>query len=218
MKSSTTIIWEGRLARLSVILLALAVIYGIIAGAVVTMYYDLTPDMSTIEDSLAFPQFVMFLIAIVLGLMHLPLAVIDITRQRWMQAAIRAALVIGPILVFLGTDGLLAHLLWWEPISDTDRFHILHHSTFAGIPLALGFGMLARAVWRPSLLGETPALSWGLLLAGGIVLVMLFAPVGIVAGVVDPILVGVIEVLGLLTLLVALVAQVTKGMRHRPVS
>ena len=218
MKSSTTIIWEGRLTRLSVILLTLAVIYGIVAGAVVTMYYDLTPDMSTIEDSLAFPQFVMFLVAIALGLMHLPLAVVDITRQRWTQAAIRAALVIGPVLVYLGTDGLLAHLLWWEPISETDRFHILHHSAFAGIPLALGFGLLARAVWRPSRLGETPALSWGVLLASGIALVMLIAPVGIVAGVADPILVGMIEVLGLLALLVALVSQVTKRLRRRPVS
>jgi len=205
MNPATIVTWEARLTRLSSLFLALAVLYGVIAGAVVTMYYDLTPDMSAIEDSLASPQFALFLLAIILGLTHLPLAIIDLARRRWGQAAIRIALVLGPILVFLGTDGLLAHLLWWGPISDTDRFHILHHSVFAGIPLALGFWLLARVVWRPALLDATPALSWGFLLASGIALLMTAAPIGIVTGVADPFVVAGIEILGLLGLVALLV-------------
>jgi hypothetical protein len=205
MNPATVLTWEGRLTRLSALLLALAALYGVIVGAVVTMYYDLTPDMGTVEDSLASSQFVLFLLAIILGLTHLPLALADLARRRWAPAAIRTALVLGPILVFLGTDGLLAHLLWWEPISDTDRFHILHHSAFAGIPLAIGFWLLARAVWRPALLGATPTLSWGFLLTNGIALLMIAAPMGILFGFADPILVAGIEILGLLALLALLV-------------
>ena len=205
MNPATVVTWEDRFTRLSSLLLASAVLYGVIAGAVVTMYYDLTPDMGAIEDSLGSPQFLLFLFAIILGLTHLPLAIADLARGRWAQAAIRTALVIGPILVFLGTDGLLAHQLWWGPISDTDRFHILHHSVFAGIPLALGFWLLTRAVWRPTLLGETPTLSWGFLLASGIALLMIVAPMGILFGVVDPLLIAGIEVLGLLGLVALLV-------------
>src|SRR5512135_2629028 len=103
MTPATVVTWEGRLTRLSSLLLGLAVLYGVVAGAVVTMYYDLTPDMGTIEDSLAFPQFLIFLLAIILGLTHLPLVVADLTRGRSAPAAIRTVIVIGPILVFLGT-------------------------------------------------------------------------------------------------------------------
>jgi hypothetical protein len=214
MHLATVVTWEGRLTRLSSLLLALAVLYGVTAGAVVTMYYDLTPDMGAIEDRLAFPQFLLFLLAIILGLAHLPFAVADLARGRWGPAAIRAAIVIGPILVFLGTDGLLAHRLWWEPISDTDRFHILHHSIFAGIPLALGFWLLARAVWQPSLLGVTPALSWGFLLGSSIALLMIVAPIGVVAGVIDPIVVAGIEIVGLLGLVALLLIQWVRREPH----
>jgi hypothetical protein len=207
MNPATVVSWEGRLTRLTALLLGLAVLYGVVAGTVVTMYYDLTPDMGTIEDSLAFPQFLIFLLAIILGLTHLPLVVADLTRGRSLPAAIRTLIVIGPILVFLGTDGLLAHLLWWQPISDTDHFHILHHSVFAGIPLALGFWLLARAVWRPDLLGETPALSWRFLLASGIALLMIVAPVGALMGSAPPIAVGAVEILGLLGLMALLVMR-----------
>ncbi len=89
--------WEGRLTRLSSLLLAFAVLYGVIAGAGVTMYYGITPDMGAIEDRLAFPQFVLFLLAIILGFTHLPLTLADLVCGSWAQAAIRTVIVIGPI-------------------------------------------------------------------------------------------------------------------------
>jgi hypothetical protein len=123
-------------------------------------------------------------------------------------------IVIGPILVFLGTDGLLAHLLWWEPLSGTDRFHILHHSVFAGIPLALGFWLLARVVWRPALLDGNPALSWSFLLVSGVGLLMIVAPIGIVTGLLPLEVVGVVEALSLLTLLTLLALLVVRLVRR----
>ncbi|MEW5986986.1 MAG: hypothetical protein AB1791_10170 [Chloroflexota bacterium] len=56
---SSIITWEDRLTRLSFGFLLLAVAYGIVAGAVVAMYYDVTADMDSVEDRLGSIQLMM---------------------------------------------------------------------------------------------------------------------------------------------------------------
>jgi hypothetical protein len=68
----------------------------------------------------------------------------DVQHRLWKQASVRMLVITSPLLVFLGTDGLIAHYLWWLPLSGTDRFHLLHHSIVAGAPLALGYWLALR--------------------------------------------------------------------------
>ena len=192
--------WEDRLTRLSLALLLLATIYGIVAGAVVTMYYDVTPNMGSIEDTLATVQADLYLLAGLISLAHLPIALGDVRGQLWQQAAIRAVVSFGPVMVFLGTDGLVAHSLWWQPISDTDRFHMLHHSVFAGLPLLLGYWLVVRRWWRPATFSSAPALSRRSWLVSGIALLLVIMAVGIMTGLVPQLIFGVTTIIGLLAL------------------
>ncbi len=116
MSSSDMITTENRLTRSALALLILAVGYGIAAGAVVAMYYDIVPNLGSKEDLLGVLQFAAFGLAIILSLPHVILAAWNITQRMWRQAVVRAVVGFGPLLVFLGTDGLLAHSLWWNPI------------------------------------------------------------------------------------------------------
>ena len=47
MNPSSIITWEDRLTRLSFVLLLLATAYGIVVGAAISMYYDVTPNMGS---------------------------------------------------------------------------------------------------------------------------------------------------------------------------
>lgn len=170
--TKTIIHWEDKLTHLSSLLLLIGTAYGITAGAVVTMYYGIVPDMASLEDKLGVPLFGLYLLSIAAGLIHLPFAVSDVVGRRWKLASMRAIALAGPLIVFLGADGLLAHFLWWGPLSDTDRFHLLHHSVFAGMPLAFGYWLALRWQWRPALLTETPPLSRTVAVVSGIVLLL----------------------------------------------
>ena len=128
MNPSSNIAWEDRLVRLSLALLLLATAYGIVAGASISMYYDVTPNMGSLEDNLASAQIILYLLAVITSLSHLPMAIWDATRKLWRPASMRALVVIGQLIIFLGAEGLILHFLWWAPISETDRFHMLHHS------------------------------------------------------------------------------------------
>jgi len=200
MTPSSIIIWEDRLTRLSLVLLLLATAYGIVAGAAITMYYDITPDMGSLEDNLTLVQLVLFLLASIVSLSHLPMAVEDVTRKMWRQAAMRAVVFIGPLFVFLGTEGLISHLLWWAPISETGRFHMLHHTVVAGAPLTLCYGLVLRWGWRPATLSPAPSLSRRSWLVSGIVLVWVMMAIGILAGLVSPLVFGVTAISGLVAL------------------
>ena len=119
MNPSSIITWEDRLTRLSFLLLLLATAYGIVVGAAISMYYDLTPNMGSVEDSLASIQILLYMLAVIASLPHLLLAARDVTHQQWKEAAMRMMAFVGPLIVFLGADGLIAHFLWWSPISET---------------------------------------------------------------------------------------------------
>jgi hypothetical protein len=147
---------ENRLVRQSLVLLALAVVYGTAAGAVVTMYYEVVPNMGAIEDRLGSVQAVLYVLAVGSGLIHLPRALQQLKNKSWRQAIIQAGLVLGPAFIFVGSDGLVSHLLWWGPISDTDRYHILHHSLFGGVSLTLLYGLALRRWWAPTSASDGP--------------------------------------------------------------
>jgi len=202
MNPSSIITWEDRLTRLSLILLLLATAYGIVVGAVISMYYDITPNIGTLQDNLAPVQLILYLLAVIVSFSHLPLAVSDATHKFWTQASIRALLFIGPLIVFLGTEGLISHYLWWFAVSEPNRIHMLHHTVFASAPLTLGYWLVVRWWWRPAALSSAQSISPRVWLVSGIVLVMVMMAVGILAGLVSPIICGVTAIIGLLALLV----------------
>jgi hypothetical protein len=202
MKPSTIITWEDRLTRLSFALLLLATAYGIVVGAAISMYYDVTPNMGSLEDKLASIQLVLYLLAVIVSLSHLPLLGWDLKNRSWKQAAIRGLVFIGPLIIFLGTEGLISHFLWWAPTSETDRFHMLHHAVVAGVPLTLGYWVVLRRWWRPATISTPPSLSRRSWLLSGIVFAMVMVPVGIMAGLVSPIIFAVTEIIGLFALVV----------------
>ena len=172
---------ENRLARPSLVLLALAAGYGIAAGAVVTMYYDVVPGMGAIDDRLGSVQIALYVLAAGSGLIHLPRALEELSNKSWRKAFVQAFLSFAPLFVFLGTDGLVAHFLWWGPLSDTDRYHILHHSLFAGVPLTTLYGLALRRFWKPSGEPATPV-GRGFVVAGTIFAILLSLGVGILFG------------------------------------
>ncbi len=201
MNPSSILIWEDRVTRLSLALLLLANAYGIVVGATITMYYDLTPNMGTLEDNLGSIQLILYLFAFIVSLFHLPLAVSDVKHKLWKQASIRAAVLIGPLIIFLGTEGLISHFLWWSPISETDRFHMLHHAVVGGAPLTLGYWLVLHWWWRPATL-SAPSISRRASLVSGLVFVMVIMVLSIPLAGISPITVGVIAIIGFLALLV----------------
>jgi hypothetical protein len=202
MNPSNIITWEDRLTRLSLVLLLLATVYGIVAGAVISMYYDIIPNMRSLVDNLAPVQLILYLLAVIVSFSHLPLAVSDARHKLWTQASIRALLFIGPLMVFLGTEGLISHYLWWFAVSESDRIHMLHHTVFASAPLTLGYWLVVRWWWRPAALSSAQSISPGVWLVSGTVLVMVMMTISIFAGLVSPIIFGVTAIIGLLALLV----------------
>lgn len=200
MNTSNILILEDRLTRLALALLLGATAYGVFVGATITMYYDTVPNMGVLEDSLGAPQPILYLLAILISLTHLPLALTDVKHSLWKQASIRTAAFIGPLIVFLGTDGLIAHFLWWSPLSDTDRFHLLHHSLFAGVPLTLGYWLLLRWGWRPATFKAIAVPSVRAWLVSGIVLVGMVMSIGVLMGLVSPIIVGATLLIGLMAI------------------
>jgi len=202
MNPSSIITWEDRLTRLSLILLLLATAYGIVVGAVISMYYDITPNIGTLQDNLTPVQLILYLLAVIVSFSHLPLAVSDATHKFWTQASIRALLFIAPLIVFLGTEGLISHYLWWFAVSEPNRIHMLHHTVFASAPLTLGYWLVVRWWWRPAALSSAQSISPGVWLVSGTVLVMVMMTISIFAGLVSPIIFGVTAIIGLLALLV----------------
>ncbi|TAK13528.1 MAG: hypothetical protein EPO32_04785 [Anaerolineae bacterium] len=149
MSESSIYAWEIRLARLSTFCLALAVLYGVVAGAVVTMYYEVEPRVREFQESDFVPFMALAFLAIIASLIHIPLAFLDARHKLWKQAALRLFLTLGTVFIVFGTDGLVAHFLWWGPLSDTGRYHMLHHSLFAGVPLTVGYWLAKRVWWQP---------------------------------------------------------------------
>jgi len=150
--------------------------------------------MGAIEDRLGSVGAVLYVLAAGSGLIHLPRALQQLKNKSWKQAIIRTGLVLGPAFVFVGSDGLVSHLLWWGPISETDRYHILHHSLFGGVPLTLLYGLALRRWWVPA--GDSDGPVSRIFLAIGAAFAIIFSMgIGILFGAPS---VGLILIAGLL--------------------
>jgi len=195
------ITWETRLTRLVASLLVAASAYGVLAGAHVTMYYDLVPTMGAREDTLGGPVGLGYLAAVLLSLAHLPLAAWDARAGRWRAAAVRVFAFLGPLVVVLGAEGLIAHFVWWAAISETDRYHLLHHSLTTGLPLAVVYALVMRRVWRPAALSAPAFVPVRALLASVTACAMLVLPIGILFGFPSLPTIATLEAAGVLALL-----------------
>lgn len=193
--------WETRLTRFIALLLVAVAAYGVLAGAHVTMYYNLVPNMDAREDTLYGLMGMLFLAAIVLSLAHLPLAAWDARHGRWRAAALRGFAFAGPVIVGLGAEGLISHFVWWAAISSTDRYHLLHHALTTALPLALLYALVMRRLWQPAALSAPANISARALLAAGIGAVMVLLPIGILIGFPSPLTIAALEALGAAALL-----------------
>lgn len=182
MNTSNIIAWEDRLTRQAFALLLLATAYGIVVGAVISMYYAVTPNMDSLEDNLAPVQLILYLLAVIVSLFHLPMAVADAKHKLWKQASMRGVTFFGPLIIFLGVEGLISHFLWWLPISDTDQYHMLHHTVVAGIPLTLLYWLILRRWWRPNDIIVASSYSPTFFVVSGTLLVIIILPLGIMIG------------------------------------
>jgi len=200
--------FEDRLVYFSFAVLVFAVAYGIIVGACITMYYGLVANMSSYEDTLSLISGVSYLLSILINLPQLALATKDVRQKFYRQAAIRLFVFLAPIFIFLAADGLVAHYIFWASLSDTDRFHLLHHTLSTALPLTFLYGLALRRFWRPQ---QMQVSSTGLSRRGqietGIVLLIsltiMFLVLGILIGnpilvVLAPIIVVTYAVLGIL--------------------
>ncbi len=201
MQPSSVVTWEDRLTRFSFALLLLAIVYGVFVGAMITMYYDIVPDMGSLEDDLGAIPLLLFFVAVLVGLSHLLFVAHDIKHKLWKQASMRLLVSFGPLLIFLGTEGFVAHLVWWDPISETDRFHMLHHNLLTGVPLLLAYWLLLRWWWRPASLSGQLEFSRGIWLAGATVFALIIMALGITFGLVPPIVFAVTAAIALLVTL-----------------
>ncbi len=164
-------------------LLLMAGFFGLIAGAWVAMYYEVVPGIASREDTLSSIQAVLFGLAALLSFAYFPLALTTAKARQWTQASILAIVVATPLAIFLASEGLLSHYLWWGPISDTDRFHMLHHSLVAAVPLSIIYFLFLRWRWRPNLLTELGPPTVKTRLTSAVVLSFIVIPLGIlVAG------------------------------------
>lgn len=171
-----------RLARLTLALLGLAVVYGLFAGAYVAMYYRVVPNMPAREDRLTSPLILLYLVIILLSLPHLFLSLGDGRHRLWSQGATRFLAFAGPVFVILGSEGLVSHFLYWHPISDTDQFHLLHHTVTAALPLTVLYGLALARRWPASFVPQAPPLSKGILLLAAVMALLLLLALGVMTG------------------------------------
>jgi hypothetical protein len=153
-------------------------------------------------------QQLLYLLPFLFSFIHLPAAVADMRQKSWRQAAIRVSLVVGMLLVILGTEGLISHYLWWSPLSDTDRYHMLHHTLIAGVPLTLAYGLAQRRWWQPAnfVAAENLSLqSW--LITGAILMLVFIALSGTVLGLGALVTGGAAAIFLILTILAIIVGR-----------
>jgi len=174
----TSFVDRDRFVWLPASLLLVAVAFGVIAGASISMYYDFVPRMDSYEDTLSSVQSAVYALAVVLSFSYLPLALMAAKARQWKQTSLLTIAAIAPFAILLASGGLLSHYLWWAPISDTGRFHMLHHTVVAAIPLSVIYFLFLRSRWRPNQLTTVPSPSPMVLLLAAIGLSFVVIAVG----------------------------------------
>ncbi|MCI0396380.1 MAG: hypothetical protein L0332_24565 [Chloroflexi bacterium] len=174
--------WYYRLSRFTLLLMGLAAGYGLFAGAYVAMYYQVTPNMSGREDRLGSPLLLLYLAIVILSLPHLFLSLWDGRHRLWAQGATRFLAFAGPVFVVMASEGLVSHFLYWQPISHTDQFHLLHHTITAGLPLTILYGLALRRWWPAGFVPQTPPVSKWFLVPAIVITLFLVLALGIMIG------------------------------------
>ena len=169
---------RDRFVWLPASLLLVAVAVGIVAGASISMYYDVVPGMGSYEDTLSSVPAAVYALAVVLSFSYLPLALMAAKARQWKQTSLLTIAAIAPFAIFLASEGLLSHYLWWAPISDTNRFHMLHHTVVVATPLSAIYFLFLRSRWRPHQLTLVPSPSPMVLLITAIGLPFVVMAVG----------------------------------------
>ena len=155
--SSTWRGWADRLARLAWLALVALIAFGLVAGAIIAVIHRPEVDW-TVYNVPYMLQNLGYLLVLVLSLPSLAIGGWDLLRGRWAQGAGGLLAFFGPFLVILGSEGLVSHLVvnctvtgWACADGDfTVRWHQLHHTLVAGLPLAALY-WLALRTWRPAI-------------------------------------------------------------------
>jgi hypothetical protein len=129
-------------------------------------------------DTLSNVQATFYVLAVVLSFSYLPLAFSAAKVRRWKQTSLLATAVFAPFAISLASEGLLSHYLWWGPISDTGRFHMLHHTVVAALPLSAIYFLFLLTRWRAHQLAEVPPPSRTVLFVTAIGLAFIVLAVG----------------------------------------
>jgi hypothetical protein len=165
--STTWQTWADRLAGVAWNVLLVNIAFGLLGGALIGFLWQ--PSYSgTITEPLYIVHSAAYLLVIGLGLPSLAAGAWDLVRGRWVAGAGRVLAFAGPLVVALGAV-IGSHLLipcgqapWLcDPYIDEagqlvgsikDRWHQLHHTLVAGLPLTILYGLALRR-WRPTLPG-----------------------------------------------------------------
>jgi hypothetical protein len=115
--------WANAPAHMARNLLLAMAAYGVAAGAIISMYWNL-PALVSMQGVLGTILGVGYLVVVLLGLPNIGLGGWYCLRGAWAQGITRLLLFFVPLIILLGAEGLIAHVLWWSPISHTGQFHM----------------------------------------------------------------------------------------------
>ena len=171
-----------RLARYAWRILLLALGFGLVAGAAVTILGRPGTEEFLLHIQI---QAIGFFLALALSLPSLLAGLWDLARGRWGAGARRLLAFAGPVLVVLGNEigshllvpcGVTRSLGWgtpdWGPspcgaMAPTalgyevfERIHQLHHTLLAGVPLAALYWLALRR-WHPAVLAGRRTVAGG---------------------------------------------------------
>jgi hypothetical protein len=149
--------WADRLARLAWLALVALVAFGLLAGATIAVIHRPEVDW-TVYNVPYMLQSLGYLLVLVLSLPSLAVGGWDLARGRRARGAGRLLAFFGPFLVILGNEGLVSHLVLgcavagWACVDGdfTVRWHQLHHTLVAGLPLTALYWLALRR-WRPAI-------------------------------------------------------------------